>query len=160
MNGPQITVIGHVGGSPRQRSLADGTPVTDFRVAMTPSRFDKATESWVDQPTEWFSVTCWRSLADHAAMSLHKGHKVIVTGTFSTRTWTDKDGVERVSSEIDATSVGMDLTRGPVQQRRFERTTDPVEDKPVEPWMTPATVVDVTTGEVIDDEPTAEEVAA
>jgi single-strand DNA-binding protein len=118
---------------------------------MTPRRFDKATESWVDQPTEWFSVTCWRALADHAAMSLHKGHKVIVTGTFSTRTWTDKDGVERVSNEIDASSVGMDLTRGPVVQKRFERsTTTDVGDKRTDDSNDVA--ADRLTGEVIPEQ--------
>mgnify|MGYP003296684987 CR=1 FL=1 len=127
MNGPQITVVGNVGGSPKLRSLADGTFVTSFSVAMTPSRFDKTSEAWVDQETLWFRVTCWRSLAEHAAMTFNKGDKVIVTGTFSTSTWKDKDDVERVSSEIDAVSVGMDLTRGPVVQRRFERVTaDPM----------------------------------
>lgn len=121
MNGPQMTVVGNVGTAPRLRALADGTLVTDFRVAMTPSRFDKAREAWVDQETLWFSVTCWRTLAEHTAMSVNKGDKVIVTGTFSTRGWTDKEGVERVSNEIDASSVGVDLTRGPVIQKRLVR---------------------------------------
>jgi single-strand DNA-binding protein len=138
-----MTVVGNVGGTPKLRSLADGTFVTSFSVAMTPSRFDKATEAWVDQETLWFRVTCWRSLAEHAVMSFHTGDKVIVTGTFSTSTWTDKEGLERVSNEIDASSVGMDLTRGPVTQRRFERVNaDPV------------------TGEVIPEQPAAEQVAA
>jgi single-strand DNA-binding protein len=149
LNGPQITVVGHVGGSPRLRSLADGTFVADFRVAMTPSRFDKAREAWVDQPTEWFTVTCWRSLAEHASMSLHKGDKVIVTGSFSTRTWKDKEDVERVSNEIDALSVGMDLTRGPVQQRRFERTV-----------TTEVGAVNSVTGEVVPEQEAADQVAA
>ena len=143
MNGPQMTVVGNVGGSPKLRSLADGTFVTSFSVAMTPSRFDKTSEAWVDQETLWFRVTCWRSLAEHAAMSFSKGDKVIVTGTFSTSTWKDKDGVDRVSSEIDAVSVGMDLTRGPVQQKRFERVSaDPV------------------TGEVIPQQSAPDQVAA
>jgi single-stranded DNA-binding protein len=76
-------------------------------------------------------------------MSFNKGDKVIVSGTFSTSTWKDKDGVERVSSEIDAVSVGMDLTRGPVTQRRFERVT-----------------ADPTTGEVIPEQAAADQVAA
>ena len=143
MNGPQMTIVGNVGGTPKLRSLVDGTFVTSFSVAMTPSRYDKTTEAWVDQETLWFRVTCWRALAEHVVMSFHTGDRVIVTGTFSTRTWTDKDGAERVSNEIDASSVGMDLTRGPVTQRRFERVNaDPV------------------TGEVIPEQQAAEQVAA
>jgi single-strand DNA-binding protein len=159
MNGPQITVVGNVGGSPRLRSLADGTFVADFRVAMTPSRFDRTAQAWVDQPTEWFSVTCWRSLAEHASMSFQKGHKVIVTGTFSTRTWKDKEGVERVSSEIEATSVGMDLTRGPVQQKRFERTPAAGEN-PADDWSDQNVTADPLTGEVVPAQAGADQVAA
>ncbi len=164
MNGPQITVVGNVGGDPRLRSLADGTFVTDFRVAMTPSRYDKSREAWVDQQTEWFSVTCWRALAEHAAMSFHKGDKVIVTGTFSTRAWKDKDGVDRVTSEIDATSVGMDVTRGPVQQKRFATPagTAPTDgtDQGSEDEADAGVTVDPYTGEVLADEPAADQVAA
>jgi single-strand DNA-binding protein len=159
MNGPQITVVGNVGGSPRLRSLADGTFVADFRVAMTPSRYDKTTQAWVDQPTEWFSVTCWRSLAEHASMSFHKGDKVIVTGTFSTRTWKDKDGVDRVSCEIEATSVGMDLTRGPVTQKRFERTPAAEGGSDSDQWAGAAATADPLTGE-IPEQATPDQVAA
>jgi single-strand DNA-binding protein len=160
MNGPQITVVGNVGASPRLRSLADGTFVADFGVAMTPSRFDKTSEAWVDQETMWFRVTCWRSLAEHAAMSFHKGDKVIVSGTFSTRTWTDKDGVDRVSNEIDASSVGIDLTRGPVVQKRFERTPAAADDKPADAGADESVLADPLTGEVIEEQGTPDQVAA
>ena len=71
------------------------------------------------------------------------GDKVIVTGKLSVRSWTDKEGLPRVSMEIDASSVGMDLTRGPVTQRRLEKVqADPV------------------TGEVIPEQAAPDEVAA
>jgi single-strand DNA-binding protein len=134
VNGPQITVVGNVGSTPRLRTLANGTLVTDFRVAMTPSRFDKTAEAWVDQETLWFGVSCWRALGEHAAMSFNKGDKVIVTGTLSTRAWKDKEGVDRTSMEIDASSAGLDLTRGPVIQKRVERTGPAVTDASSDPW--------------------------
>jgi single-strand DNA-binding protein len=155
-----MTVVGNVGASPRLRSLADGTFVADFRVAMTPSRFDRTSEAWVDQETLWFSVTCWRSLAEHAAMSFNKGDKVIVTGTFSARSWKDKDGVDRTSNEIDASSVGMDLTRGPVVQKRFERTPAGADDKRAEVWTDQTVTVDPVTGEVIPEQSAPDQVAA
>jgi len=160
LNGPQITVVGNVGGEPRLRSLADGTYVADFRVAMTPSRFDKTSESWVDQETLWFSVTCWRTLAEHAHMSVHKGDKVIVTGTFSTRTWTDKDGIDRFSNEIDASSGGVDLTRGPITQRRFVRTTVADNGESTTEPSDEAITVDTYTGEVLSEQAEADHVAA
>jgi single-strand DNA-binding protein len=143
LNGPQITVVGNVGTPPKLRSLAGGTLVADFRVAMTPSRFDKTSEAWVDQETLWFDVSCWRHVAEHAAMSFHTGDKVIVTGRLSVRSWKDKEDQPRVSMEIDASSVGMDLTRGPVVQRRLERVN-----------------ADPATGEVVPEQPAVDQVAA
>lgn len=163
MNAPQITVVGHVGWQPRLRTLAGGTVVADVRVAVTPSRFDKTTQAWVDQETLWFDVTCWRSLAEHAVLSLNKGDKVIVTGRLSTRSWTDKGGESRTSLEIDASSVGMDLSRGPVLQRRLERTPpveDPATDAAGDPWPDPPEGTDPLTGEVGPEQPAPDQVAA
>jgi single-strand DNA-binding protein len=157
LNGPQITVTGHVAWPPRLRTLATGTIVTDFRVAFTPSRFDKATSNWVDQETLWFGVTCWRSLAEHAALSFKKGDKVIVTGHLSTRSWQSKEGEERNSLEIDAISVGMDLSRGPVTQLRVERPqAAPDSQQEVaesEPWAGVPDGVDPMTGEIAAEVP-------
>jgi single-strand DNA-binding protein len=160
VNGPQITVVGNVGADPRLRNLADGTFVADFRVAMTPSRYDKAREAWVDQETSWFKVTCWRTLAEHTHMSVHKGDKVIVTGTFSARPWTDKDGIVRVSNEIDASSVGVDLTRGPVLQKRFERSATAETGERTDTSTDEGITVDRFTGEILADEVLADGVLA
>ncbi|MCW2571855.1 MAG: single-strand binding protein [Frankiales bacterium] len=157
LNGPQITVTGHVAWPPRLRTLATGTIVTDFRVAFTPSRFDKATNNWVDQETLWFGVTCWRSLAEHAALSFKKGDKVIVTGHLSTRSWQSKEGEDRNSLEIDAISVGMDLSRGPVTQLRVERpqAAADAEQEAAESaaWAGAPDGVDAMTGEIAAEVP-------
>lgn len=155
LNGPQITVVGHVAWPPRLRSLASGTVVADFRIGTTPSRFDKTTNAWVDEETLWFNVNCWRTLAEHAALSFHKGDKVIVTGSMTTRSWKSKEGEERSSLEIDATSVGMDLARGPVLQKRVERTQPAdtaaadaaTDDAAADPWMSQPIDSDPLTGE-------------
>lgn len=131
MHEPVITVVGNLGRDPRQRVLASGAVVADFRVASTPRTHDKASDSWVDGTTTWFSVTCWRTLAENAAQSLHKGDRVIVTGRLTTKTWLTPEGEERSTLEIDASSVGFDLSRGPVIQQRVRRS-DPAEGQ-VEP---------------------------
>lgn len=155
MNGPQITVVGHLAWDPRARALAGGTAVTDFRIGCTPSRFDKTTSSWNDLETLWFTVTCWRVLAEHVAQSLKKGDRVVVTGRLTTRTYKTEQGELRNSLEIDASSVGMDLSRGPVTQTRVERTHAPTEG---DPWAGQADDVDPQTGEVASVTP--EQVAA
>ena len=161
MKGPQITVVGHVARSPKLRSLADGTLVADFRVAQTPSRFDKAKDAWVDLEPLWFNVSCWRSLGENASLSFDKGDKVIVTGHLSTRSWTADNGETRSSLEIDASSVGMDISRGPVWQKRFEKTPEkPVEENAAQPWETPAPDFDAATGEVLEPEVEVDQAAA
>lgn len=111
MHEPLLTVTGNVAVVPSLRELSSGTRVAGFRLAHTPRRQDKATGEWSDGTTLWFGVTCWRSLAEHTAQSLKPGDRVVVTGKLSARTWTSPDGEERSGLEIDATSVGFDLTR-------------------------------------------------
>ena len=152
----QITVVGNVGWDPNRRVLASGAVVTDFRVATTPRRLDKATGAWRDLETMWFTVTCWRALADHVADSVRKGDKVVVTGRLQAKSWKTKEGEPRSGLEIEASAVGFDLSRGPATQQRsapqVERVVagEPVED----PWATPG-VVDPTTGQDLVPEPAA-----
>lgn len=144
MNGPQITVVGHLAWPPRVRTLAGGAVVADFRIATTPRKQDKATGVWTDLETLWFGVTCWRNLAENCAESLTKGDRVVVTGRLTTRSWVNDKGEERSGLEIDATSVGFDLSRGPVVQRRVERSSASTPD---DGWTKPATDADPFAGE-------------
>ena len=122
MHEPLITVVGNVGRPPSQRTLVGGAVVADFRMASTPRRFDKASQTWSDGETIWFGVTCWRALAEHATTSLTKGDRVIVSGRLLARSWLGPDGEARSGFEIDASWVGLDLSRGPARQQRTERT--------------------------------------
>jgi single-strand DNA-binding protein len=146
VNGPQITVVGHLARPPRLRTLAGGTVVADFRIGTTPSRLDKATGEWIDLETLWFGVTCWRSLAEHSALSLNKGDRVVVTGRLSAKSWKTEQGEQRNGLEIDATSVGMDLTRGPVTQLRVQRSV--AQPTAADPWVATGDSVDPMTGEL------------
>ena len=163
MHEPLITVVGNVGRPPKQRTLAGGTVVADFRVASTPRKFDKSAQTWSDGETIWFGVTCWRAVAEHASLSLNKGDRVIVTGRLLARSWQGPDGADRTGFDIDATSVGLDLARGPAVQQRVERTSAPDDD---DSW-TAREVPDPATGEAVTDavtspvtEPVTEPVAA
>ena len=158
MNAPQITVVGHLAREPKLRTLAGGAVVADFRIGTTPSRLDKTTGVWNDLPTMWFGVSCWRTLAQYASMSLKTGDRVIVTGRLTMKTWTTEQGEERSGFEIDATSVGMDLSRGPVTQLRATKqgtvvATAPAADEDpaeVDQWA-PAPTSDPLTGQVAED---------
>ena len=121
MHEPQITVIGNVARPPKLRTVTSGALVADFRLACTPRRQDKASGDWSDGETLWFGITCWRALADNAAASLQTGDRVVVTGRLATRSWQGEDGVERNGLEIEASSVGLDLSRGTATLKRSSR---------------------------------------
>jgi single-strand DNA-binding protein len=125
---PVITVVGNVGAQPRTRVVASGSVVTDFRIASTPRKVDKATGSWSDGETIWFGVSCWKLLAENVASSVKTGDRVVVTGKLRAHSWKNEQGEERSGLEIDAQAVGFDLSRGKAVQERttpIAVTTDP-----------------------------------
>jgi single-strand DNA-binding protein len=125
---PLITVVGNIGAPPRTRVVAGGAVVTDFRIASTPRKVDRATGAWSDGETIWFGVSCWRLLAENVAASVKVGDRVVVTGTLSARSWKTEQGEERSGLEVAAQTVGFDLARGKAVQERstpLSVTSDP-----------------------------------
>jgi single-strand DNA-binding protein len=110
MNEAFVTFQGWVGNEVVHRETTSGT-VANFRVGTTP-RIRKRNGDWVDGPTSWFSVTCWRSLADHVRDSVRKGEPVFVHGRLRTDVWEREDGQSSVTYVVEASCVGHDLTRG------------------------------------------------
>ena len=118
MHEPLITVVGNIGAAPRTRVVAGGSVVTDFRIASTPRKVDRATGVWSDGETIWFGVSCWRLLAENVAASVKVGDRVVVTGTLSARSWKNELGEERSGLEVAAQTVGFDLARSRAVQER------------------------------------------
>ena len=110
MNEALVTFQGWVGNDVLHRETAQGN-VANFRVGTTP-RIRKRNGDWVDGSTSWFSVTCWRSLADHVRDSVRKGEPVLVHGRLRTDVWQREDGQSSVTYVVEATYLGHDLTRG------------------------------------------------
>src|SRR4051812_19431546 len=108
-----VQMTGYVGGDVTYRS--NTLPVADFRLGSTP-RIQRGSE-WTDGETTWITVKAFRGLADHVAMSIHRGDPVIVIGRLRTAVWT-KEGVTYERLELDATTVGHDLRRGSSAFRR------------------------------------------
>jgi len=110
MNEPQVTLTGWVGSEVVHRETPGGT-VANLRVGSTP-RVRRKSGDWVDGPTSWFSVTCWRALADHVRDSVRKGDPVLVQGRLRVDVWERPDRTSSVTVVVEATSVGHDLSRG------------------------------------------------
>ncbi len=113
-----LTVTGNVASRPKSSLTSTGLPVTSFRLASTPRRFNKSRGEWSDGPTAWFAVSCWRGLADHVASSLSLGDPVVVHGRLQVKEFTRGDGAPGTSLDLQAHTVGHDLSRGTSMFRR------------------------------------------
>jgi single-strand DNA-binding protein len=108
-----ITLRGYLTAEPTlHQKTATATPVTEIRVGSTPRRLNRETGEWQDAPTSYFRIKCWRRLAINAASSLHKGDMVVVRGRFYMNNWVDSQQRPRSTLEIEADSLGHDLTYG------------------------------------------------
>jgi single-strand DNA-binding protein len=125
-----VTVVGHVASEPSLRVTSTGAHVAGFRLASTVRRYDKGMSAWRDADTMFYGVSCWRATAENVAASLQKGQPVIVHGRLKERGYDDKDGIRRTSLEIDAVTVGHDLTRGVAT---FTKATGPRRDELLDP---------------------------
>lgn len=107
-----VILVGNVASDIRSVNSERGTAISTFRFAHTPRRFDRQVGRWGDGPTSFYSVTCWRSLAENCQTSLHKGDPVLVFGRLQVKDWQNRDGRVGRDAEIDAIAVGHDLVRG------------------------------------------------
>ncbi|GJF34456.1 hypothetical protein KNE206_71560 [Kitasatospora sp. NE20-6] len=111
MNETLVTIVGNVASTVTYGQTSAGVPVANFRMATTERRFDRAAGDWVDGETSWVTVVAWRWLATNLVSSVTKGDPVLVSGRLRVREWGEDDR-RRTSVEIDARSVGHDLSRG------------------------------------------------
>lgn len=116
-----ITVSGNLTNQPVSRSTRDGVQVVEFGLACNSRRQDRTTGLWEDGEASFFTVTCWRKLAENVLETLHKGDPVLVHARFSTREYTRSDGTPRSELKLEAQSVGPDLGRSRAIVRRTTR---------------------------------------
>ena len=96
----KVTLIGHLGQDPEIRHLESGAAVGKFSVATNESYKDKNDE-WQSR-TEWHNIVVWRNLAERAERDLKKGKLVYIEGKLTSRKWTDKNNIERYTTEVVA----------------------------------------------------------
>jgi len=111
-NEAHISLSGYVATQPALRETRSGIPSVSMRVAWTPRRLDRASGEWIDAGTSFATVQLYRKLAENAATCLRKGDPVVVRGRVTVRDFETRSGQQRTVVEIDATSVGHDLSHG------------------------------------------------
>ena len=99
----KVLIIGNLGADPEMRYTADGTAMTNFRMAS--SRSWTGADGEKKEETEWFSIVCWRKLAELCSQYLQKGRRVYVEGRLKTRSWQGDDGVRKYRTEVIGDSV-------------------------------------------------------
>jgi single-strand DNA-binding protein len=104
------SMIGTAVSDVRLSVTQSGLSMARFRMVSQPRRFDASVGGFVDQDPSFVTVFAWRGMAEHVAASVHKGDPVVVIGRLRVREWTD-EGRTRVTVEVDAQSVGHDLSR-------------------------------------------------
>lgn len=100
----QVEIIGNLGRDPEMRYTPSGQAVTQFSAATSRSWKPQGSEEWTEE-TEWHRIVVWGNAAEQTAERLRKGSKVYVRGRLQTRTWEDKQGVKRYTTEIIADQV-------------------------------------------------------
>ncbi len=93
-------IVGHLGRDPEARTMQNGGKVVSFSVATSESWNDKASGERKDK-TQWHRIAIFNErLGEIAEKYLKKGSKVYLEGAIESRKYTDKDGVERETTEI------------------------------------------------------------
>lgn len=100
----RVILIGHLGKDPEVRHLDGGVNVASFPLATSETYVKDGRK--VEQ-TEWHNIVMWRSLADVAAKYLQKGKLVFIEGKLRTRSFEDREGNRKSTTEIVAENFTM-----------------------------------------------------
>lgn len=99
----KVMLIGNLGADPEMRYTPGGAGVCEMRLATNESWTDKNGQK--QERTEWHRVVVWGKRAELCAKYLSKGRQCYVEGRLRTRSWEDKEGNKRYTTEIVATDV-------------------------------------------------------
>ena len=125
-----LTIVGNLTADPELRFTPAGHAVADFTVASTPRNYDRDAGQWRDGEALFLRCTAWRQLAEHAAESLTKGTRVIVTGRLRQRSFELTEGVTRTVTELDVDELGPSLRYSTARVTKTTRTTPTTTSEP------------------------------
>lgn len=120
-NDTTITVIGNLTADPELRFTQSGVAVASFTIASTPRTFDKQANEWKDGDTLFLRSSIWRDAAENVAESLEKGSRVIAQGNLVQRSFTDREGNNRTSYELNIDEIGPSLKYATAKPNKVQR---------------------------------------
>jgi len=101
----KVILVGNVGKDPEVRHLDSGVAVTTFPLATSETYRNKEGQKVTN--TEWHNIVLWRGLAEIAEKYVKKGNPLYIEGKIRTRSWDDKEGNKRYTTEIIADNMQM-----------------------------------------------------
>jgi single-strand DNA-binding protein len=124
----RVFLIGHLGGEPEIRYIAQGErAVARFSLATNEVYFDQASNE-NKKRTEWHRIVAWGRLAEFCEKYLTKGKQIYIEGKLRTRSWEDKSGNKRSTTEIEAQSIVLLGKKGEVEEESIPPTEEPEEE--------------------------------
>lgn len=102
----KVILIGRLGKEPEIRHTQTGEIIANIVVATSDRWRDRASGE-TKEITEWHRVALFRQQAEIARQYMKKGTQVYVEGSLKTRKWQDRNGQDRYTTEINATSVNL-----------------------------------------------------
>ena len=99
----KVILVGHIGNKPEGRYTPSGVSTTSFSLATNESWINSENEK--QERTEWHNIIAWNKLAEFATEYLQKGQLVYIEGRIQTRTYNDKENIQRRITEIISTSI-------------------------------------------------------
>ena len=122
----RVLLIGRLGKDPEVRYTPDGMMVTNLTMATDEQRKDKNGQKI--QRTEWHRIVTFGKLAEICSNYLSKGKLIFVEGRIQTRSWEDKDGNKRTTTEIIANNMQMLDSKGTAKSQ------DVTDDNQLQPY--------------------------
>ena len=101
----KVILVGNLGADPELRYTPSGKAVASFSIATTEQWGSKDGEK--GERTEWHRIVAWARLGEICGEYLRKGSQVYIEGRLQTRSWEDRDGNKRYTTEIVAQSMQM-----------------------------------------------------
>lgn len=105
----RVFLVGRLTKDPEIRQTTNGTPVTNFTIAVN-RRYKNAGGEWKDETT-FVGIVAWQKLAELCKQYLAKGRAVLVEGKLQTHSWETEDGQKRTLLEVRADRIEF-LDRG------------------------------------------------
>ena len=119
-------ILGNLGRDPEVRYTTDGNAVTTFSVATTEKRKDRDGNS--QEHTEWHRIVVFGRLAEVCGEYLAKGKSVYLEGSIRTRSWDDREGNKRYTTEIVGRTVQFLSPRGESGRQSRSEEPPPADD--------------------------------